>query len=55
MFSGCSSLKKLKIGEDFNITNVTDISYMFYECSNFPDDIQSKSFMGIIDFFKKDN
>ena len=33
MFSGCSSLKELNLS-NFNTNNVTDMSYMFYGCSD---------------------
>ena len=32
MFYGCSSLKKLNLS-NFNTNNVTDMDYMFSECS----------------------
>ena len=33
MFWGCSSLKELNL-INFNTNNVTDMSYMFYGCSD---------------------
>ena len=38
MFRGCSSLKELNLN-NFNTNNVTDMSYMFCECS---DDLKMK-------------
>ena len=33
MFRGCSSLVELNLN-NFNTNNVTDMSYMFYKCSD---------------------
>ena len=33
MFNGCSSLKELKLNH-FNTDNITDMSYMFSQCSS---------------------
>lgn len=34
MFSGCTNLASLTFGEDFDVSNVTNMNYMFYNCSS---------------------
>ena len=34
MFSGCTNLASVTFGEDFDVSNVTNMDYMFYNCSS---------------------
>ena len=56
MLSGCSSLTNIKELKNWNVSNRTNFSYMFYECSSLTDikwnikfDKKEKNF-GNIDF-----
>ena len=43
MFFGCESLKKLDLSK-FNTSNVTNMSFMFYECSSLKELINISNF-----------
>ena len=57
MFYNCNNLTDLKFGDNFNITKVTDVEYMFRGCKSFPEKIRSNlnDVEGIINFFKEKN
>ena len=54
MFYNCNNLTDLKFGDNFNITKVTDVEYMFNGCSSFPEKIKNNlnNVKGIINYFK---
>ena len=57
MFYNCNNLTDLKFGDNFNITKVTDVEFMFKGCKSFPENIRSNlnDVEGIINFFKEKN
>ena len=56
MFSFCSSLEKLKFGENFNTKDNLEVEDMFNGCNSFPEKIRNNlnDVKEVIAYFKKD-